>query len=56
MATDLLLYGLKGSPFMRKVQVLLAEKGVDYEIEMLSPFPQPPESGRFAGTGKRESG
>jgi glutathione S-transferase len=43
MATDLLLYGLKGSPFMRKVQVLLAEKGVDYEIEMLSPFPQPPD-------------
>ena len=43
MATDLLLYGLKGSPFVRKVQVLLAEKGVDYEFEMLSPFPQPPD-------------
>jgi len=43
LATDLLIYGLKGSPFLRKVQVLCAEKGVDYEIEMLSPFPAPPD-------------
>ena len=41
MTTDLVVYGLKGSPFVRKVQVLLAEKGVDFEIEAVSPFPPP---------------
>jgi hypothetical protein len=41
MTTDLVIYGLKGSPFVRKVQVLLAEKGLDYELEMASPFPAP---------------
>jgi len=39
--SDLVVMGLKGSPFVRKVQVLLAEKGVDFEIQMLSPFPAP---------------
>lgn len=43
MTTDLVIYGMKGSPFVRKVQVLLAEKGVEYELEMLSPFPSPPD-------------
>ena len=38
MANDILLYGLKGSPFVRKVQILLAEKGVDYDFEMANPF------------------
>lgn len=41
MTTDLVIYGLKGSPFVRKVQVLMAEKGLDYEIEPASPFPAP---------------
>ena len=41
MATDLVVYGMKGSPFVRKVQVVLAEKGVDYDFEMASPFPAP---------------
>jgi len=41
MTTDLVIYGLKGSPFVRKVQVLLAEKGVPYDFEMASPFPAP---------------
>ena len=41
MANDLLIYGMKGSPFVRKVQVLLAEKGVPYDFEMASPFPAP---------------
>ena len=41
MATDLVIYGMKGSPFVRKVQVLLAEKGVEYTFEMASPFPAP---------------
>ncbi len=37
--TDLVVLGAKGSPFVRKVQVVLAEKGVPYEIEMVMPFP-----------------
>ena len=41
MTTDLVIYGLKGSPFVRKVQVCLAEKGIDYEFAMASPFPAP---------------
>ncbi len=39
MANDLLIYGMKGSPFVRKVQVVLAEKGVPFDFEMVSPFP-----------------
>ena len=38
---DLLIYGMKGSPFVRKVQVVLAEKGLPYDFEMASPFPAP---------------
>lgn len=41
MSSDLVVYGMKGSPFVRKVQVLLAEKGLAYEFEMASPFPAP---------------
>lgn len=42
MSNELVVYGLKGSPFVRKVQVALAEKGVPYDFEMASPFPAPP--------------
>ena len=38
MAPDLVIYGLKGSPFVRKVQIFLAEKGVEFELEAASPF------------------
>jgi glutathione S-transferase len=38
---DLVIYGMKGSPFVRKVQVFLAEKGVPFDFEMASPFPPP---------------
>lgn len=38
---DLLLYGVTGSPFVRKVQVLLAEKAIDYDLEPVMPFPAP---------------
>ncbi len=41
MTTDLVIYGMKGSPFVRKTQVLLAEKGLAYDFEMASPFPAP---------------
>jgi glutathione S-transferase len=39
--TDLLIYGVPASPFVRKVHVLLTEKGVEYELETLMPFPAP---------------
>ncbi len=41
MAAELLLYGVKGSPFVRKVEVFLAEKGLAFDIEAVMPFPAP---------------
>jgi glutathione S-transferase len=41
MANDLVIYGLKGSPFVRKVQIALAEKNVPFDFEQASPFPPP---------------
>lgn len=41
MASDLVVYGVKGSPFVRKVLVTLAEKSVDFEMEAVSIFPPP---------------
>lgn len=38
----LIVYGGAISPFVRKVRVFLAEKGLDYKLEQVSPF-QPPE-------------
>lgn len=38
MTADLLVYGMKGSPFVRKVLVLLAEKQVPFDFEMANPF------------------
>jgi glutathione S-transferase len=42
MASDLLIYGSKGSPFVRKVLVTLAEKDVAWEFEEVNVF-DPPE-------------
>jgi glutathione S-transferase len=39
----LILYGSNLSPFVRKVRVLLIEKGVDYTLDQINPFRQPPE-------------
>jgi glutathione S-transferase len=39
----LIVYGASLSPFVRKVRVMLAEKGLDYKIEYVNPFSQPPE-------------
>jgi glutathione S-transferase len=39
----LVVYGSSLSPFVRKVRVVLAEKGVDYQLEQVNPFAPPPE-------------
>lgn len=39
----LIVYGANLSPFVRKVRVVLAEKGVDYELDPVNPFAAPPE-------------
>jgi glutathione S-transferase len=39
----LIVYGANLSPFVRKVRILLAEKGVPYTLEPVSPFGPPPE-------------
>ncbi len=37
------IYGGSVSPFVRKVRVVLAEKGVAYELDQVNPFMPPPE-------------
>ncbi len=38
---DLIVYGLPLSPFVRKVEVVLGEKGVEYELKPVNIFPAP---------------
>jgi glutathione S-transferase len=38
---SLIVYGAPLSPFVRKVRVLLAELGLDYQLEIIRPFDQP---------------
>ncbi len=46
------LYGANPSPFVRKVRVFLAEKGIDYEHEQVIPFAAPPEFRERSPLGK----
>lgn len=39
----LIVYGSSLSPFVRKVCVALAEKGLDYTVEQINPFSPPPD-------------
>ncbi len=39
----LIVYGANLSPFVRKVRVLLAEKGLQYSLEAINPFSPPPD-------------
>jgi glutathione S-transferase len=38
---SLTVYGAPLSPFVRKVRVFLAEKGLEYQLEIITPFGQP---------------
>ena len=39
----LIVYGSNISPFVRKVRVALAEKGLEYTLDQVNPFAPPPE-------------
>jgi glutathione S-transferase len=39
----LIVYGGSISPFVRKVRILLAEKGIQYTLEAVNPFSPPPD-------------
>lgn len=39
----LIVYGANMSPFVRKVRVALAEKGVAYDLDPVNPFAPPPD-------------
>jgi glutathione S-transferase len=47
--TDILLHGAAGSPFVRKVQIVLAEKGLSYEHVHTIPVTDPPPGLPFPG-------
>ncbi|MGD0143166.1 MAG: glutathione S-transferase family protein [Rhizomicrobium sp.] len=39
----LIVYGANVSPFVRKVRIVLAEKGIEYKLEPVNPFAPPPD-------------
>jgi glutathione S-transferase len=39
----LIVYGSPFSPFVRKVRIVLAEKGVEYTLDPVNPFAPPPD-------------
>ncbi len=47
-----IVHGVSASPFVRKVRVALAEKGVDYELNPVMPIGQNPEYLRKSPLGK----
>lgn len=40
---SMIVYGAPLSPFVRKVRLFLAEKGLDYDLEMILPFGKQPD-------------
>ena len=38
---SLIVYGAPLSPFVRKLRLFLAEKGLEYQLEIITPFGQP---------------
>ena len=49
---SIVIHGVHGSPFVRKVCVALAEKSVPYELKPQVPFGQPPEYLKISPLGK----
>jgi glutathione S-transferase len=49
---SLTLLGGSVSPFVRKIRVVLAEKGIDYEQEQINPFGAPPGWREISPLGK----
>jgi glutathione S-transferase len=47
--SDILLHGAAGSPFVRKVQIVLGEKGLGYEHVQTIPLVDPPPGLPFPG-------
>lgn len=46
------VYGVSASPFVRKVRVVLAEKGLDYQLEPVFPGQLPPDYKTISPLGK----
>lgn len=46
------LYGARRSPFVRKVRIVLEEKGIPYELEEIVPVPKTPELLALSPLGK----
>jgi glutathione S-transferase len=46
------VYGINASPFVRKVRVFLAEKGLEYELDPVIPGQAPPEYKQMSPLGK----
>ena len=46
------VYGVNASPFVRKVRVVLTEKGIPYELEPVVPVNVSPEFRRMSPLGK----
>ncbi len=46
------VYGVNASPFVRKVRVFLAEKGIPYQLEPVIPGMQPPDYKQISPLGK----
>jgi glutathione S-transferase len=49
---SLVVLGANVSPFVRKVRVFLAEKGLDYQLESVNPFSPPPSWREISPLGK----
>jgi glutathione S-transferase len=48
----LIVYGGSISPFVRKIRVVLAEKGVEYQLDQVSPFSPPPNFREISPLGR----
>jgi len=46
------VYGVNASPFVRKVRVFLAEKGLDYQLDPVIPGQAPPDYRKMSPLGK----